>query len=423
MKKQKKDLEFRKYSVLGNHFCLIDETEGGLIPEEKKLFFAQEYANAEYGVGCDSILFVQAPGEETFRELEKRFGEHWRRHETYEEVRALIAENRAEAQAIMRIFEPCGQESAMCGNGIRCVADYLCRKWGLEEVRVLAEITTPRPKLYLVRRCATEGYYSLRLEHPRPLPSQFKGPRYHLYARPAGSFTEVLDLSVDKSILGVWAANRLRCYVIYTGEPHLVCFTATHPEIRERLGLPRNQFLDYFKRSERYRTGLLQALGHYINDRDPLTHYLGLVDQSEGINVSIAEVDPEEAVVHMRVYERGIWGMTKACGTGATAVAALAILLGLVSKNRVTVLTEGSFYQNQGSTLVPGYIRRCGQLVVERAGSSWFLIGPVEEVYGGYISQWREKLERRRKGIEVYASSKTKINQLVNTLFQRSLAA
>ncbi len=421
--KKLNDLEFYKYTALGNHFCLIDETEGVCIPEEDKLFFAQEYASAQYGVGCDSILFIQNPGLESFVELEKRFGKQWQRQGIYDQMKALIAENRGEAQAIMRVFEPCGQESAMCGNGIRCVADYLCRKWGLDQVRILAEVTTNRPRIYAVRKTARKGYYALQLETPRPLPPQFKGPRYQLFAKPAGPFAEVLDLQVDKTILGVWAAKRLRAYVIYTGEPHLVCFTASKSEIREKLQLPRDQFRDYFKRSERYRTSILQSLGHYLNDRDPLSNYLGLFNQAEGINVNIAEVDPERALVHMRVYERGIWGKTLSCGTGATAVAALAILLDLVPTNKVSVLTEGSFYQNQGSSLVPGYIRRCGHLEVMCQGNSWFLIGPVEQVYCGCIPHWSERLACRRREIEIYATSKKKIDHLANVLFQRRLAA
>ncbi len=399
-------LPFTKYSALGNNFCLIDETEGLIIPEELKPFFAQEYANTQYGIGCDSILFIQTPGVDTFSELEKRFGKIWQGQGIYNQMRALIAENTGQAQAIMRIFEPCGQESAMCGNGIRCLADYLCRKWGLEEVSILAEITTAHPRLYKVKKVSPEGYYALKLEEPGPLPPQFKGPRYDLYAKPLGSFAHVLDLQIDKSISGVWAAKRLRAFTIYTGEPHLVCFTASLEKIRQKLDLPRHQFTDFFKRSEQYRTGILQALGHYLNDRDPLSPYLGLVNQSEGINVNIAEVDPENRLIYMRVYERGIWRKTLACGTGAIAVASLALMLGLVEGHQVKILPEGSFYQNPGSKLTPAFVRHCGHLEVLHQGQNWFLIGPVEEIYRGHIPYWKEKLNNRRLQSKIYANPK-----------------
>ncbi len=413
MKRRPKSLKFFKYSALGNHFCLIDETEGVIIPEEDKLFFAQEYANPQYGIGCDSILFIQAPGPEVLSQLRQRFGKIWSQNKVEKKIAQIIGENKFKAQAIMRIFEPCGQESAMCGNGIRCVADYLCHKWNLKKVRILAEVTTLEPKIYEVSKGFYPGYYRLRTERPGIIPSQFKGPKYDQYARPVDNFAEVLEIPIAKELSGIWSSDKLICYVIYTGEPHLVCFVSSDQAIQKRLGLPKNQFPDYFSRSEGYRTRILQTLGHYLNDREPVNSSLGLVNKAEGINVNIAEVHPEKALINMRVYERGIWGKTKACGTGALAVAALAMFLGLVKENRVRVLPEGSFYCNQGSVLVPGYIRRCGELIIEREDKDWFLIGPVERVYQGQIRYWQEALKRRRKEIEIYSARGERLDQKI----------
>ncbi len=418
-------LEFHKYSALGNHFCLIDETLGPLMDEEDRLFFAQEYTNPEFGVGCDSMLFVQRPDRSFFPHLENRFGEMWKELGIYETVRDLIAENSKGAHAIMRIIEPCGQESAMCGNGIRCMADYLCRKWHMKSIKIIAEVTTAVPNVYEVERLDNQGY-RVCMETPRPLPVQFKGRRFNRFALPAHDVGHMLDILLPRRIAEMCGVDKLRVLTTYTGEPHLVCFTGTSQWSRTRLGIDPNQLRDFFSRPDALQIKVLTSLAGYLNERGQNGHPCGIFNPAEGINVSIAQPRNNENSLEMRIYERGIWGMTKACGTGATAVGALAIKLGLIrSQQKATILSEGSYYHNLGSYCMPGYVRHCGELTILREKGSWFLHGPVEHIFSGRIEHWKDALTSRKRHIEVFSyhgSHMPQGNRLHDTTHNRALA-
>ncbi len=83
-------LEFFKYHGLGNDYVLLDETRRrtGL---EKRPAKIREICDRRFGIGSDGVLLVQKS---------------------------------ARAGVRMRMFNPDGSESEMCGNGVRCVAKY-----------------------------------------------------------------------------------------------------------------------------------------------------------------------------------------------------------------------------------------------------------------------------------------------------------
>lgn len=81
---------FVKYHGAGNDFVLIDCTEQ-LIPDDLPAL-ARHVCERRYGVGADGLLLIYP---------------------------SQVADYR------MRIFNADGSEPAMCGNGIRCVADYI----------------------------------------------------------------------------------------------------------------------------------------------------------------------------------------------------------------------------------------------------------------------------------------------------------
>ena len=117
-----------------------------------------------------------------------------------------------------------------------------------------------------------------------------------------------------------------------------------------------------------------------------------MINRGEGINVNIAAIGPNRAEIQVRVYERGSWNTTKACGTGATAVVAVAHELGLLAGKGAKVLTEGSVFSPQGCTITPSYARRVGELVIEKRGEDWWMQGPVEYIYSGTLNGWERRL-------------------------------
>lgn len=81
---------FTKYHGIGNDFILVDQRKS---PIEESSFFSQipKICDRHLGIGADGVLLVE--GSKC-------------------------------ADLKMRIFNSDGSEADMCGNGIRCVADY-----------------------------------------------------------------------------------------------------------------------------------------------------------------------------------------------------------------------------------------------------------------------------------------------------------
>ena len=106
-----------------------------------------------------------------------------------------------------------------------------------------------------------------------------------------------------------------------------------------------------------------------------------------GVNVNFADVRPENEAIQFRVFERGINRETLACGTSATAVAAASHYLDLTGKGTHFQVTPTQVSQISEKV---GRISDYDSLFVEKAGSEWFLEGPVQKVFEGElpIPEW-----------------------------------
>ncbi len=76
---------------IGNDFVMLDCTSDGP-PAVNPGELSRAMCDRKFGVGADGIIFIERAGPPAFR---------------------------------MRMFNPDGSESEMCGNGVRCVARYL----------------------------------------------------------------------------------------------------------------------------------------------------------------------------------------------------------------------------------------------------------------------------------------------------------
>lgn len=93
-------LQFSKYHGLGNDFILIDNLHSPkpiLTPHE-----AQKICDRHFGIGADGVIFA-LPGVE-------------------------------DSDYTMRIFNSDGSEPEMCGNGIRCLAQFITELEGNQEI-------------------------------------------------------------------------------------------------------------------------------------------------------------------------------------------------------------------------------------------------------------------------------------------------
>jgi diaminopimelate epimerase len=223
-------VEFVKYHGLGNDFILIEDFGGELLPRGGRL--AKTLCHRQFGIGADGLVLV-VQDEDLYT---------------------------------MRIFNADGTEAEMCGNAIRCVADYLAKTGlvfgpvfqigslsGVKEISVDGE-------LYTVDMGEADFSFS------------------------QGGAVEILSHGVT------WTT-----YPVSMGNPHAVIFVDDLDELDFQLWGPR-----------------LEAAQEWPS----------------GSNIEFVQVlAPDQ--IRVKVWERGA-GPTLACGTGACASAAVSARQGLI---------------------------------------------------------------------------------------------
>jgi len=86
------ELNFTKMQAAGNDYIYLDCRAAGLPPNAAALAVA--LSRRHFSVGADGVIFICPP---------------------------LLADG----DAAMRMFNADGSEGTMCGNGVRCVAEFL----------------------------------------------------------------------------------------------------------------------------------------------------------------------------------------------------------------------------------------------------------------------------------------------------------
>jgi diaminopimelate epimerase len=239
--------DFFKYQAYGNDFVIIDGRKSTFKDPFK---ISKILCDRHFSVGCDDVLYI---------------------------------ENSFVADAKMRVCEPDGSESSMCGNGVRCVADYLMKELAKSEVKIetLGGIKSVHKE--------DTGLYTVNMG-PMQNVGDFITP-------PSEEIIEERDFELG------------RFYIVSPGEPHAVTIVKNVDEIdiKEALEISKdNNIFPY------------------------------------GINVDFFEHN--ESFLKLRTFERGIWGETLSCGTGAVSSAFVAhIKLGM--PNEITVHTKGGILQ------------------------------------------------------------------------------
>lgn len=253
-----KRLRFYKYQGCGNDFIMVDEMAGRRTPDQIRSRLAKKLCDRRFQVGADGVMF-----------LERAKG----------------------VDGSMRLFEPAGNEADMCGNGIRCAADYLSRMLRKRVVTILT-----RDGIKEVSRSGTG--YRVKMGEVRSTRADLKA-----YWTDRGKMTDsTLYVSVNTK------NRKLRGALVNTGEPHLV-FESKDVDSEDVVGI-----------------------GEAINGdmrRFP-----------RGVNVNFVQpAGPHDLKV--RTYERGVCDETLACGTGATATAGVALKKGWVKPGPVKVHPPG----------------------------------------------------------------------------------
>lgn len=278
-------MDFTKVQSVGNDFVLIECQDN--IPNWADL--ARKVCQRHFGIGADGLL-VLLPSE--------------------------IADYR------MRIFNSDGSEAEACGNGLRCLVNYVHQKGlhnsrhmkvetvaGIRTAKVIPESNGPKIKIGMGRPVFETNNIPVFVNTD-------KGKM--LCNMTTGYPFNVRDLTLSLSFVSM-------------GNPHAIQFIDT----------PVNDFA-------------LATYGAIVEKADMFPQHT---------NFEIARViKPDQ--IEMRVWERGV-GETLACGSGACAVAVASWILGHTG--------------NSVDVQLPG-----GHLTAEWDGcDEVFLIGKAEIVFFG----------------------------------------
>lgn len=201
------------------------------------------------------------------------------------------------ADAKMRVINADGSEASMCGNGLRCVARYVCEKLQVNE----ALIETMKA--------------NLKVKKEQPLFNEL--PTYAV---------EISPVSFDLCSLPMCYKNKevLLNEVIEEFSP-TIQFTAVSVPNPHLIGIVN----DYYIKHQSHQFLLAQ----YLNSENEYC--------ADGVNVSYVYPMTDDSI-YVRTYERGV-GFTNACGTAMTASALVAKLNGIVQSDVVTVYNPGGF--------------------------------------------------------------------------------
>ena len=241
--------EFLKMHGLGNDFIIFDQRDSG--PMQIGAAAARRLADRRLGIGCDQILVIR---------------------------------DSAEADIRMDILNHDGSPSGACGNGTRCVADYVMRQTGRHELGIETDGGHLRARFEAGDQIAVDmgpvatGWREVPLAH------------------------EVDTLRVP---LGIDGLGEAVCHSL--GNPHAVVFVDDAEAVD------------------------LQRLG-------PLAEHAALFP--ERVNLSVVS-RTGKATFRMRVWERGV-GITMACGSGACAVGVAIVRRGLGPRGNRIVMDGGA---------------------------------------------------------------------------------
>lgn len=203
------------------------------------------------------------------------------------------------ADAKMRVINADGSEASMCGNGLRCVARYVCEKNNINE----AIIETM--------------YAHLHVKKERAIFDQL--PTYSVEISPVSFDLHTLPMHYEnKKIIQNEILKDFSDDILFTAvsvpNPHLI-------------GIVDRKLIED--------TSHQQSLASFLNGENDYF--------PDGVNVSyVFPISQDE--IFVRTYERGV-GFTNACGTAMTASALIARKFQYVNTNKVTVYNPGGFVQ------------------------------------------------------------------------------
>jgi diaminopimelate epimerase len=278
-------MRFVKMHGAGNDYVYVDLFNEELpVPAEE---LAPMISNRHFGVGGDGLVLI-CPTEE--------------------------------ADARMRMFNPDGSESEMCGNAVRCVAKYVAERAGTCPRQL--KIATGAGVLTLLCEYKGNEVRRVRVDMgapilvPEKIPTTLRSPG--VAETDPVKDVPIASLGLDfSSELGAgsdeWASfMKAPATCVSMGNPHIVVFVE---KITDALVLKCGPKIE-------------RSLENF--PRKTNVHFVEVLSKSE---------------LRMRVWERGT-GETLACGTGACAVGVAGVLTGRTGERVLIHLSGGDLEIN-----------------------------------------------------------------------------
>ncbi|MCH8344248.1 MAG: diaminopimelate epimerase [Planctomycetes bacterium] len=255
-------MRFTKMHGIGNDYIYVNRSEESV---NDPAVLARAMADRRRGIGADGLILI------------------------------LPAEPGVDAAVRMRMFNADGSESAMCGNGIRCVCKY-AHDHGLSKAQPM-RIQTGAGVLtleYTIGDDGTVDQVTVDMGEPILLLGDVPVDRRHL----AGGDGPMYRISVDE--------QTFEAVFVSIGNPHAIIY------------VDDAEVVD------------LQRLGPKLETHPAFPNRM---------NVHFVRVaDPNQ--VFMRTWERGS-GATLACGSGACAVCVAGVITGRTDRRLLAHLPGG----------------------------------------------------------------------------------
>ena len=260
-------IPFLKMHGLGNDFIIFDNIKNSIIHDSK---FINKISDRRIGIGCDQVLIVE---------------------------NSITPENFK-----VKIYNSDGSETGACGNGTRCVADYLMKKNNLNSLTIKSDSND-----FFCSK--TDNLVTVNMGVPK------------------FSWTEI-PLSKKQDTQNV-KLDEFEAFCLSIGNPHAVIFINNLEEL-ENLNI--------------------NSIGPRL-EKHPMF--------PEFANIEFVSV-LEDKSLRMRVWERGA-GMTSACGSGACATLVAASVLDKSPKENKIISDGGALFikwLNNGSVTLSGDTER-----------------------------------------------------------------
>jgi diaminopimelate epimerase len=291
-------LPFVKMHGIGNDFVMLDCLDGIPIAEDKLGDLSEKVCTRHFGVGGDGLIAVLPDDSADFR---------------------------------MRMWNPDGSESEMCGNGIRCFAKYLFDIGKINAGQVSVATAKGLQHVEVLEGAARgDATISIRVDMDMPRLQRGDIPMNTATGQYGGSTQQVVNQSLDVD------GTEYFITAVSMGNPHAVIFVSDVESVS------------------------LKEIGLKIEHHEAFP---------ERTNVHFVQVlGPQK--LWMRTWERGA-GDTLACGTGACAVVVASALNKKLGGDRKALVH------------LPG-----GDLEIEWAADNHvYMTGPATTVFEGQFDE------------------------------------